>query len=446
MARERKKEHMGVRNRPETVHTEEEVKETLGERMAKIRDRFKLGPHHRMERFSLFALLSTSFLLLFITTSGVTAFMKFQKVGQVSAVLSEQASFSISGATYSILGLYGSPEKGDVYTLLYTEDIDKISTSSKKYNLFIRTMKYDKMETNGMKASFVVFGSTGYAAVRLQSSEPIQKQPLNVTIRSNADVTLANEETPVFKDESFNQFDQATFNINPGADGVISLDHVKPHETNYTNFYLETITAKEDTKQRERYTALVQELRVNLNKQAEYEERIRSVGFVPPNRPRYIEGDKVSEDGTFEPSENVPFTVPLDIKGRTIYDGYYNQVFKEKDTYTSYQDRIRSNLTDQKRDTLLRAYNYEYTNVKTRDGKDFDVTALLESEETLTNGEQTLIDSLQSLTAVQRSYVELKREYQSTIPFALLRQDYVARSVGATVGELGMESGKIVFY
>lgn len=447
LARERKREHLGVRNRPEPVHTEEEESLSFGEKMARMRDRFKLGPHHRMERFSLLAIITASFLSIFIITSGITAFTKYQKVGQLSAVLTDSASYSISGATYQILGLYGSPEKGDVYTLLKTDDIDKLSTSSDKYNLFIRTSKSDSFDTKGLKASFVVFGSTGYAAVRLQASEPIQKQPINITIRSNADVTIGEAEpTAEFADESFKDYDQVSFDINPGAEGVTALEHVKPHQTDYTNFYLETITSPNDELTRDRYATLIKELRVNLNKQAEYEERIRSVGYVPPNRPRFIEGDKVSEDGLFEPSENVPFTVTIDTETKSLYDGYTKQVFEPNDTYSSFEKRIRSNLADQKRNTLLNEQSYEYDEIKTRDGKTVKMESFLESDVTLTNAEQTVVDSLQALTATQRAYVQLKREFQSDVPFTFLRQEYVARSVGETVNELKMDSKKIIFY
>ena len=96
------------------IGAEEQEKSTLGKRFEALRDKLKLGPHYRMERFTAMLGVTVSMLLLFSVLSFVTYRADVAQSVSAQAVYTEDFSFSLSGQKVYVEGVYGHKDKTDV--------------------------------------------------------------------------------------------------------------------------------------------------------------------------------------------------------------------------------------------------------------------------------------------------------------------------------------------
>ncbi|MDN5745465.1 MAG: hypothetical protein L0H31_10130, partial [Nocardioidaceae bacterium] len=159
--------------------------------------KFKLDSHHTMERF---ALLCGVFALSFVTVMSGTAFSSWQSGREVladTALYNQTFTTSKTQLSGDVDGVYTNELGDKALVVMHFEESAQISYSAADYQAFLlgsnESLGTDVVGTQGIKASFHVFGSTGYMAVLLEADEPFDQQVLNLTMRANAEMSFTEQ-------------------------------------------------------------------------------------------------------------------------------------------------------------------------------------------------------------------------------------------------------------
>lgn len=416
----------GLKNRePETVEADSAEKVSLIERLVRLRDRYKFGPHHRMERFTITLSATLACLLLF---SGLSLAQDRSNVArQVStqARYTESFTFSLSGQKMYVDGVFGDQNHTDVMVLLRFQDPKGMSVDASNYELFITGL--DKSINSGPKTTFSVFGSTGYAVVRFQSDEPISKQILDVTIRANeqlsAQVGSGTSGDKDNNDGSFAKYDQGRFYVNPGADNITKLDWLVPGEKNPAKLYTALVAESKDVEIRKELKAQISEMGNLLNRAKEYTNRLVAAGYEAPKAPWFVEGDYIDENGGLVAAKNLSGAHLFDYSTKTIRDGYIKQVMgslSEFDSYMKKKTESTTTATDEKNVTRKEQVERVDT-LKHEDGSILDLR--LVSTGSSPSAQVAAKDSMESLQQTWRSYLSIKQKVQRDLMRSLLVLD-----------------------
>lgn len=321
----------GIHNQP-TEDTTGQDEPSFLDKAAALRDKLKLGSHHKMERFAfLFGATSASLLLL----TGV-AFtqdrIEMSRVATSAALLTQDFSFSLSGQTGTIQGVYGDPARTDVHILFKLADVSTMSLDAKAYEMYITGHKNDDSIS---KVSFSLFGATGYGTIRFQNENGIPNEPLNIVLRANTTLASAGSGAGEGADASFDEYDQTRIYVNPGADAV-SETALAVGEDDPSVLYTELVAAKAEAEVRERIMKATANLETHLKRADEYKNRLVTAGYKPPATPWFVEGDYIDEAGYLVAAKSVPGAHAIDIANTTLRDGYVKQVTTGLEGYSAY--------------------------------------------------------------------------------------------------------------
>lgn len=416
----------GLKNRdPETVEADGAEKVPLIERLVGLRDRFKLGPHHRMERFTITLSATLTFLLLFSGLSLAQDRSNVAKQASSQARYTESFTFSLSGQKMYVDGVFGDQNHTDVMVLLRLQDPKGMSVDASNYQLFITGL--NKSIDSGPKTTFSMFGSTGYAVVRFQSDEPISKQILDVTIRANeqlsAQVGSGSSGDKDNTDGSFAKYDQGRFYVNPGAENITTLDWLAPGENNPTKLYTALVAESKDAQIREQIIAQTSEMGNLLNRAKEYTNRLVAAGYEAPKTPWFVDGDYINENGGLVAAKNLAGAHLFDYSNKTIRDGYIKQVMgslSEFDTYMKKKTESVSKATAENNVTRKEQVEQVKT-LKNEDGSTLDLQ--LVSTGSSPSAQVAAKDSAESLQQTWRSYLSIKQKVQRDLMRSLLVLD-----------------------
>ncbi|MGC6586663.1 hypothetical protein ACPV3A_17050 [Paenibacillus sp. Dod16] len=416
----------GLKNRePEIVEVESTDKVPLFEHLTRMRDRFKLGPHHRMERFTVTLSATIVFLLLFSGLSLAQDRSNAARQVSVQAKYTESFIFSLSGQKMFVEGVFGDSNHTDVMVLLRLQDPKGMSVDASNYQLFITGL--DKSMNSGPKTTFSMFGSTGYAIVRFQSDEPIPKRILDVTIRANEQLSAQGESKSSGDknntDGSFAKYDQGRFYVNPGAENIKILDWLNPGEKNPTKLYTALVAEAKDDQIREQIKKQTSEMKNLLNRAKEYTNRLVAAGYEAPKTPWFVEGDYIDENRGLVAAKNLAGAHLLDYSTMTIRDGYIKQVmgsFSEFDSYMKKKTESTNLATDDKKaDRKERVDQVDTLN--NDDGSTLDLR--LVSTGSSPSAQVAAKDSTESLVQTWRSYLTIKQKVQRDLMRSLLVLD-----------------------
>lgn len=426
-----KSELKGLGNKKEPEVVEEEVeKEPFSKRLTDLRDRFKLGPHHKMERFTVMVSAATVFLLLFTVLSFASHRSDMATLANEQAVLSTDFSFSLSGQNGSVEGVYGDENRTDVMVLFRLDDPANMSANAENYELFI-TGESEEM-SYAPDVSFSLFGTTGYGMVRFTHDAGIANQILDVTLRSNSELADTTEIDPSdLEDGSFAKYDQAQFYVNPGAEEITVLEDVKPGESDPARLYTALVAEPQDAVVREEIATVTKDMNSALKRTAEYENRLVSSGYTAPVAPWFVEGDYIDEDGVFHAAKNVAGAHAIDYANTSVYDGYIQQVAGSADGYSDYIE-----AQEEKRAAELLTLPEEVLPVLTvaqADGKELDLSRVVTG--TSPSQQVAAKDSVDSLVNTWRTYLGLKVELQRDLMMKLLVLDADIQSQSLTYSE-----------
>lgn len=404
---------------------EEEVqkeKSSFVEKVKALRDKLKLGPHHKMERFTIMLGATLSLLLL----STVMAFFSYRSdvanLASSQTVFTEDFEFSLSSQRGYVEGVYGNKDKTDVMVLLRFQNPQEMSVNAKNYELFITPqrgeMKYKP------KVSFSMFGSTGYSIIRFQHDEPLRQEVLDITIRANTELSLKEGRGATDDlDASFDKYDQARILVNVGANNVKTLKGVKPNETDPRKLYIALVAHEKDLEIHKEIKEKTTELERLLNRSKEYSNRITSAGYIAPEEPRFIKGDYVDENGVFRPATMLSRSHDINYWSKDIHDGYITQVvddFSEFDDYMAQFSTRGDNATEIDKERQEEQVE-NITELKHEDGTVLDLDTVVTGESA--TAQVSVKDALESLLSTWRTYVNEKATLQRDLMRELILLD-----------------------
>lgn len=413
---------------------------TMGERIAQVRDRFKMGPHHKMERFGIILGTTVVGLVLVTGLSYSNYHHDMTNVETATALLSTDFTFSKTNQTGTVEGVFGDATKKDVFVLFKLSDPKSMSTAAKNYQVFITGEKENLDPELVPTGSFALFGSTGYGFIRFEDKRGLENGTLRVTIRANAKLAAEAGAPTVEGDATDAKFDQATFFVNPGATKTTPVD-VAVGEDDPRVLYRALVGQAADKKVRDNIQVSTDLMANLLNRAKEYDNRIRSAGYIPQPTPKFVQGDYV-EDKVLHAETNVYNAHGLDYATKTLADGYVNQVLKDGETFDAYMAKWREK--DISRDVPASEMLARPTVIKSVDGTSLNLDSVVENESP--SAQLGVKTAATDLFDTYQSYLTEKRKIQRDYAYKLLVIDADVQSQEATYSEVTSTKKHIFFY
>lgn len=434
----------GVRNtEPETVEeTDSDEKIGLGARLVKLRDRFKLGPHHKMERFTVMLSSTLVFLLLFTGISFAGHQSKVATQLSVQSVFTTDFAYSLSKQTGKVLGVYGDENRQDVMVLFQMADPSSMSADAANYEVFI-TGEKDPLAYKP-DVSFALFGSTGYGMIRFQHDSGMANEVIDVIIRSKSSLTATSEVAEEeLTDASFGKFDQAKIYVNPGADQINVFDAIEPGEDDPSRLYAALVAETKDAELRTKIAESTKTIGTAINQANEYSQRLVASGYEPPETPWFIEDDYVDDDGMYRPAKYLLGAHKVDYAENRLLDGYINQVADGLAGYDDYMTAHAIRVDKAKDDDMTPPEDVpRITTIERDDGSMLDLDKVTTGKSP--TNQVSAKDSLESLRGVWQTHLSAKRTIQMEMMLALLLLDADVLSQPSLYSEASGE--KTVFF
>lgn len=416
----------GLKNHKTTEENEEsdiQEKSSFGKRLEFLRDKLKLGSHHKMERFTIMLGAALSFLLLFSALSFVTYRADVSQNVSAQAVYTEDFNFSLSNEKMFVEGVYGNKDKTDVMVLLRMGSPGTMSTDANNYELFITGEK--KSLSYEPDVTFSLFGATGYGIIRFQYDDPIPREIVDITIRSNVELSgqdgsgTSGEKDST--DESFANYDQGKLYVNPGAEGVQPINWLATGDTDPTKLYTALVAEALDEEIHTRIQEQTDELEKLLNREKEYTNRLVSAGYVPPDTPWFVGGDYIDDNGVFVAANDLAGAFNFDYSTKSIRDGYINQVMDDLSSFDAYmEEHLESENSDKANDSRKEQVD-RVESLKSEEGAVLDLNMVTTGS---SPSEQVAAkESVESLQATWRTYLTTKSKLQRELMRELLILD-----------------------
>ena len=388
----------------------------------KTRDRFKLGPHHKMERFGVVTLVF--FLCVMFVLGG--SFYQFREKSKVN--LNDQALYtttfktSLSQTQGEVVGVYGNKDNTKVYVLMKFSDSSNVTLNADNYKVFISA--YQARLKREPKGVFQVLGSTGYIGVELISNGGFDSQVMDMWLRIGDNIRKTKyEESELHKiDKSFNEYDQTRILLNPGAKGVKYAPVLDDNSATIADIYKAIVATDQETAIKQSLQERINDMQVEYNTIDEYRRRLQSLDVRVPKMPKMIEGDSFEVlkdendentlDYDYKAGQIYPSGLMLDWRNLTLVDGgYFKSIdpsITNKEDY--YLKLVAGNTEDEAsdEDTGQEEWQWAYTN-----GSEI-------SDDSGIDRDKAALDAISTYENAVSKYENLKREYQTTLQWELL--------------------------
>lgn len=320
-----------------------------------LMEKLKLGPHYRMERFSLlFCVMVVG--ILVTTVSCFVAHVQTQNttLGE-QAIYSTEFETSKTGMSGKVIDVYSSEDKAKTLLLLKFDDTKVVSTNADNYQMFLTgaSVEQNKQTLDGIPSgSIYMFGNTGYMGIYLVNKDGFGPQILDLVVRCNSELqTNASEDVDEeVEDKSFVDYDQFRVYFNPGASKAKHLDCLDGSKApSIKDFYNEAVITPQEDEIHAQLETQVNNMRVSLNQIHEYEERLETEGITVPAEPSVIAGDKVitNDDGsyTYKPATVLPGGYDLDWQHTSVVDGFIDDLIAKTDSPNMTVDQYFAMMT-----------------------------------------------------------------------------------------------------
>ena len=387
----------------------------------KTRDRFKLGPHHKMERFGVVTLVF--FLCVAFVLGG--SFYQFREQSKIN--LNDQAIYtttfrtSLSQTQGEVVGVYGNKDNTKVYVLMKFSDSSSVTLNADNYKVFISA--YQARLKREPKGVFQVLGSTGYIGVELISNGGFDSQVMDMWLRIGDNIRKTKyEESELHKiDKSFNEYDQTRILLNPGAKGVKYAPVLDNNSATIADIYKAIVATDQENTIKQSLQDKINDMQVEYNTVDEYRRRLQSLNVRVPKMPAMIEGDSFEViknendantlDYNYTAGKVYPNGLMLDWRNLSLVDGGYFKAIDpsitNKEDY--YLKLVGGNAEgEQSEDMTQEEWQWAYTN-----GSEI-------SDDSGIDRDRAALDAISTYENAVSKYQNLKREYQTTLQWQLL--------------------------
>lgn len=271
-----------------------------------LHSRLKVGAHKGIE---VYTIALASCVALFLGGYGVSWVQGYgyeTKQAELTTPIgnknnSESLSFSKdTNATVTLQPLVRTKDNHVCYVPFSISNMNKLSYEANDYRLYITpTIKYHSIQH--FKASLIMFGSTGNAVIKLESSQPIEANTVQVALISNKNLKAGEENT---EDNDVNQndggantmqkleskYNMLTFTTNPGAQKNVRSTRLPDGAT-----WKQVYNACFADAQRSQYKSDIQhqkKLIVQYKKTANnFRGRLEQLGYDVPKNPDFWNDD-----------------------------------------------------------------------------------------------------------------------------------------------------------
>lgn len=320
-----------------------------------LMEKLKLGPHYRMERFSLLFCVMVVGILVTTVLCFVTHVQTQNTTLGEQAIYSTEFETSKTGVSGKVIDVYSSEDKAKTLLLLKFDDTKVVSTNADNYQMFLTgaSVEQNKQTLDGIPSgSIYMFGNTGYMGVYLVNKDGFGPQILDLVVRCNSELQMnASEDVDKeVEDKSFVDYDQFRVYFNPGASKAKHLDCLDGSKApSIKDFYNEAVITPQENEIHAQLETQVNNMRVSLNQIHEYEERLETEGITVPAEPSVIAGDKVitNDDGsyTYKPATVLPGGYDLDWQHKSVTDGFIKGLIEKTDSPNMTVDQYFAMMT-----------------------------------------------------------------------------------------------------
>lgn len=427
--------------------------------------RLKLDSHHAIERFGIIFTALSTLLVLVLVGSGFSAVQNNSAKLDSTPLYVSQFTTSKTGLNGDVTGVYVSSDRTTAMVMMQFDDVASISTDANSYQTFLTGSNTDLGQSRiegSVTGRVVVFGSTGYMAVLLESSQPFAQQILNLTVRATDELVYATGDTRVrddLKDDnSFAQHDQWRIYFNPGASKAVTVPALDAPTFDAGSVYASVVTAPEEEEIRANMFDQLGTMRADLARIQSYEDEIGRTSsldgdFLVPVRgddPQAavisIAGDVVVDRTTGKPATAETSTKDMELKTDWVSPNGFQFDWQDGSVYEGYLSSIVPT------GTKFGTYLAERAQAKNTTGFDkgkivwtlTDGTLLADSTDAATVL-APLTDLRTNLETAYQTYYNDKLVYQVDLPTDLLDLEVTLRTVESTYSMNDGEAALLVY-
>lgn len=409
--------------------------------------KLKLDSHHAIWRFGvLFGALCVSALVLLVATGGSAAVNTKAKT-DTTALYTTGFTTSKTQLTGTVDGVYVNPEKTRTLVLMNFGDTasSTISANAENYQAFVTgsdtNLGKQALRTK-LDGEIVVFGSTGYMGLVLDSNEPFEQQIIMITMRANAELVYKNPSelsSELDGTSSFAQYDQWRIGVNPGASGATVTEALSGKNFDPTAAFADIVSTPEEQKVRDEMDQQLAKMSVDETRIAEYTSEMARVNvdgvrIVPPTVPKQIAGDQITgepaKDG--KPSTQAlktdwvsPNGFDFDWRNGSVKQGYLNALVPDGESYVTYLAKKAAAKDETGTEFSTSSLLWKLT----------DGTDLMKDYTSSDTGMKPLTDVMNNLSQAYQDYYSDKVKYQV---------DMYSELLGIEVSLRNADSGKSV--
>jgi len=318
----------------------------------------RLDSHHAIERFGIFfGVVVVTFGLVF-SSAAVSAVSN--QAAKMDSTTLYTPSFSTSKTQVSgeVDGVYVNSDRNRAMVLMKFDDPRSVSANAEKYQAFL-TGSTSELAEQALKSNvtgeIVVFGSTGYMAMVLDSDTAFQQQILNLTLRANSELVYTPSESRELREDlegqtTFAEFDQWRLYFNPGASGAVETAALDTPAFDAGAVYAELVVKPEEDKIRATMDEQLGEMRADRTRIDEYESEIArvnvdSVFITAPAVPVQIAGDVIAGEPAIGEGESSlkldaewvsPSGYDFDWRAGSVAEGYLDDIVPEDESYVTF--------------------------------------------------------------------------------------------------------------
>ena len=446
-------------------------------------NKYKLGSHHKMERFGIISIV----LLIALFSSvglGVRDHMKAtHKSFENISIYTQTAESSISGTSFTVDGLWCNTDKTRAYLLLKC-DSDSVSYNPEDFIVNLANEWYTKPE-KPMSGNLLVFGNTGYIGVEIIGKQGFSNEKLVLTFimkKNIANYENIPEIPSSQRDERtyFERNDAFNIEFNPAAKSTLTSKYLDGESLTASDLYKVFVTGRQEAALKVEMQNTINQMKVLQDRYNEDVRQLETYSVKTPILPKAIRGDSFTynEADADWLRENM-----ATVSGQTYFDGKEEvqededsipelqlakiKPYRYKSAYTvkggldyewhsttindtSYIDlAVPSNMTfEEFIDTIgVDDEEDEYSEDYADDADDYifmpnetdwqytDGTAInFESERTEV---QNIIKAKDDITSVVSDWISLKQQYQTQYLKQLLLLEDEANAQDETLQSLG---------
>lgn len=436
---------------------------TTKNRLQSLKKTLRLDKHHTIERFGvLFGAVSLA-LVGVLTMSGASALTNQRAVMSSQVLYTPQFTTSRTQLAGAVTGVHVSTDRSRALLMMSFEDStgSSVSTDAANYRAFLTgsnaSLQQERLKT-AIQGNLIVFGSTGYIGVLLDSDEPFEQQIMNLTMRADAELVFNQDEGELREDlvgdPSFAEFDQWRLFFNPGASDAQPVKALDDPEIDPEKLFAQLVISQKEADVRAEMEAQLVRLRADLTRIGEFEAdmarvNVGGVRIVAPELPAEIAGDAIVGE-TLEEAEGDSATLELETdwvdprgfdfawRDGSIQEGYLDDIVPEGESYVTYLNKRAADLD---RDA---SEDPDRLNVNSLEWMLTNGTDLMQDYPGQDNTMKPLKDIMTNLSQAYQDYAADKREYQVTMHSRLIDLEVELRNVGTTYSVNDSETAVVI--